>query len=104
MALTDFRTLTFENDIKGQDLDRLQDSIKAYINQFKDNLTIDGTLLKDVTLAVGSNDVQNPLQRPVNGFYVTKQNAAGLVWGNTFTAQTLTIHASAAVVVDMWVF
>lgn len=67
-------------------------------------LLLDGTRLKDVVLAIGSNRIEHNLKRPIEGWFITRKNAAADVYETDATSLTLSLTSSAAVTVDIWVY
>lgn len=67
-----------------------------------------GVSLKSVSLASGDNSVNHLLGRNLQGWFIIRQRASASVYdkqdSNQHPALTLTLNASAAVVVDLFVF
>ena len=71
---------------------------------------IDGHQLKDVVFAATTNTyVEHKLARAIEGYIVTRWNAAATIHeiptvSPYYSNLTITLYASAAVTVDLWVF
>ena len=71
---------------------------------------LDGHRLKDVVFAATTNTyVEHKLARDIRGFIVTRRNAAATIHqvptvAPYYSMLTITLYASAAVTVDLWVF
>ncbi len=95
--------------------------LEALLNKFKEAVDdggrrleeteiIDGHKLKDVVFAATTNThVEHKLARDINGYIVTRWNAAATIHEIPTVApyyknRTITLYASAIVTVDLWVF
>jgi hypothetical protein len=67
-----------------------------------------GVILKSVTLAAGDNSVSHKLGRVLQGWFVVRQRASATIYdkqdSNQHPELSLTLNASGAVVVDLFVF
>ena len=67
-----------------------------------------GIILKSVSLASGTNSINHRLARKLRGWFIIRQRSAATVYddqdNNKYQDKTLTLVASAAVVVDLYVF
>jgi len=69
------------------------------------NQLIDGNLITNVSLATGSNNINHLLGRiQVGWMIVDQQDAASIYRSKPFNTSTLTLTASAPVVVNVWMF
>lgn len=68
----------------------------------------DSILLKNVSLASGTNQINHKLGRKLQGWFIVRQRSAGSVFdtqdSNQHPELTLLLTASAAIVVDLLVF
>ena len=67
-----------------------------------------GSFLKSVSLAVGTTIIPHGLTRDLQGWIIVRKRAASDIWDsqdlNKTPSQTLVLNASAAVVVDIFVY
>ena len=88
-----------------QDVELLQQNIKKFAKVLEDNPLLDGRLLEDVALNAAANtDINHGLGRVPRGWILTDQSAAATVYRVAWTTTTLTLLASGATTVDIWVF
>lgn len=91
-----------------QSLTLLQSAWGSQLNPVLGNPLVNGTLLRNVALASGSNTVNHKLGRKLQGWVITRQRSSGSVYDTQDSNQhpdlTLTLQASAAMVVDLYVF
>lgn len=89
-------------------LNLFQTGLQRTLNPVLGNPLIDGVLLQKVVLAVGSNQVAHKLGRKLIGWYPTRVRAAATFYDtqdtNTLPEEFLTLVASAAVTIDLFVF
>ena len=88
---------------------RLQSAWARSLNPLVDLPLLQGVLVKNIDLAVGSNVINHGLGRPPQGYIVTRvQNAATTLFDTQSTnprpALTLLLTSSAACRVDLWIF
>lgn len=88
----------------GQGLELMQESWKGQLDPLL-KLPPNQGLFLTVTLASGDNVINTKLARVQQGWIVTDQNAAALIYRSApFNDKTLTLNASAAVTISLWVF
>lgn len=88
-----------------QDVELLQQNVKKFVKVLEDNPLLDGTFLEGIALNAAANTVINhKLGRRPRGWILTDQSAAATVYRVAWTDKTLTLLASAASTVDLWVF
>lgn len=92
-----------------QDLDgvnRALDELRAKLGPLFDLALLDGLLLEDVAIAATDTHVSHLLGREIRGWIVVGKNADARVWRTSTAraASVLTLRASAAVTVSLWVF
>lgn len=108
-AMTGGRDVATFLRIQTQDsiLSRIQDNIGQAFQ--KATLPIEGAiLLKNVTLATGSNTVSHTLGRTLQGWWPVRIRASATLYdkqdSNPIPSKTLVLVASAPVVLDLLVF
>ena len=88
-----------------QDVELLQQNVKKFVKVLEDNPLLDGVLIEDVDLNAAANtEINHRMGRQPRGWILTDQSAAATVYRVAWTTQTLTLLASAASTVDIWVF
>lgn len=88
-----------------QDVELLQQNVKKWTKILEDNPLLDGRLLEDIDLNAAANtNINHGLGRVPRGWVLTDQSAAATVYRVAWTNTTLTLLASAASTVDIWVF
>lgn len=89
-------------------LQQMQTNLIEAINPTLNNLLVQGLFLQKVSLSAGSNIIPTMLNRPLNGWFITRQRASASVYDtqdtNLTPSQNLVLVASAPVVVDLYVF
>ena len=97
---------------KVQTLDRnfnqFQTNVTSSVNPVLANPLVNGTILPNVSLAVGSNTISHTLNRNLQGWIIVRQRALSQIFdtqdSNPNPSLTLILVASTAVVVDLYVF
>jgi hypothetical protein len=91
-----------------RNLNKIQDNIKLALSPLTGNKLFFGNLLTNVSLASGANSINHGLGYPLSGWYMTRIRASASFYdtqdSNPTPSTTLQIVASAAAVVDLWVF
>jgi hypothetical protein len=84
----------------------LQDNVRTFLEQITSKPLLDGQLLTAISLSVGDNSIPHKLGRSYRGWIVVDTTAASSIYSKTSTspAQTLTLNASVATTVALWVF
>lgn len=86
----------------------MQTSWSSSINPIIDLPISAGLILPSITLASGDNSVNHKLGRKLQGWFIVRQRASATVYdkqdSNQHPELTLTLTASGAVVVDLFVF
>lgn len=87
------------------DIDVLSRSVRDYTEQLTKNPTLDGVLLKDLTLS-NSLTVPHTLERPWVGYIVTNQSAFANIRAvrDANDAMMINLESNTPVKVDVWVF
>jgi hypothetical protein len=85
-------------------LNRVQDAQIEAFRPLTTNELLDGHLLKSVALASGSNLIAHRLDRAPVGWIIVRRNGAATVHELAVDSRHLTLSASAAVTVDLYVF
>lgn len=66
---------------------------------------LSGLQLKNIVLIDGVNTINTKLQRPLQGWIITDQNAVASIFrSQPLNSTTLTLTSNAAVTVDLWVY
>lgn len=109
MAIQTFRRVRS----KDKDITNLVDSAGEVLDTISAKALLDGVLIKDVSITVGTQkSVNHTLGRELQGWFITRQTADCNFWdsqdSNTVPTRTLLIesaHASTTTVtIDLWVF
>lgn len=89
-----------------QDLSQLQQRLGEFFQPLITNPLLDGVLITDVSLSSVETKVEHKLRRKPIGYIVVAKNADANVWTSDDKLSTayLTLQASAAVTVSLWVF
>lgn len=86
----------------------LQTSWKTILSPGLANPIMQGTLLRNISLINGQNTINHLLDRPLLGWFVTRQNALANIYdaqnGNSMPNLTLVLVSDAAVTIDLYVF
>lgn len=89
-------------------INQLQQNIISALAPITTNKLFFGNLLTNISLASGSNTINHGLGYPLSGWYTTRMRASATIYdtqdANLTPSTTLVLVASAAVVVDLWVF
>lgn len=87
-------------------LQLFQDSLNDQFSQIGKIPFINGRLIEGQVLASGANVINHKLGRPAKGYFVTSKSANVGIWNDYPIASdtTITIQASGAVTIDLWVF
>jgi hypothetical protein len=90
-----------------QVLNRIQDGLHQTVNSLLDKPEMHSGTLVRVALKAGTNDISHGLGRELQGWRVIRQRSAGTVHdeqdSNPTPNKTLTLNASAPMVVDLLV-
>ncbi len=90
--------------LKDEATNRALGQVVERLNRLLDIPFLDGTLLKDQALNSGANSVNHRLGRTPQGYLILKQSSAASIYGSAYADKTMTLTASGAVTVDVWVF
>ncbi len=86
----------------------MQSSWAKQLNPVIANPLMSGQVLKSVHLTTGANEVNHKLQRPLQGWFVTRIRSAASLYdtqdANQMPNLTLSLQSSADVIVDLYVF
>lgn len=87
---------------------QLQTNIAQALRPLLNNLLLNGRVLEQVTLAIGTNVVPTGLGRPVLGWVITRKRSAANIYdsqdSNTTPALNLLLVSDAVATVDIYVF
>ncbi len=90
---------------KDQAMNLLQTKWRSILNPLIANLFTQGQALTSVVLTNGTNVVNHKLGRLQQGWVIADQNAVADIYrSQPFNDTTLTLHSSAVVTVNLWVF
>lgn len=97
----------FQNQDK--DFQLMQSSWLSVLNPLLKTPIINGSLLKNIDLVMGDNQVVHTLNRPLIGWMISRFNGSfAEIYDNQDTEPSpsvyLALNASADVTVDIWVF
>lgn len=81
----------------------LQQDIDTALNQVSTDI-VSGVLFKDIDLTTAAKFVEHKLNRIPEGYIICGQNADARIWSVAKTNKTLSLQASGAVRVNVWVF
>lgn len=92
--------------VADEDLRKVQDRILAVLNPLARTPVVDGVLVTGVALSATPTDVSHKLQRMPLGYLIVGLSADARVWETRANRSStrLTLTASAAATVDLWVF
>lgn len=92
--------------VADEDLRKVQDRILSVLNPLAKVPILDGVLVTGVSVSATAVDVAHGLQRLPLGYIVVGLSADARVWETRAnrSATRITLTASAAATVDLWVF
>ena len=87
-------------------LNRVQNNMVVFGNQFLNNPLLDGRLIEDVSLTTSETSIEHKLDRDYRGWLIVNKNAAQDVYvsSTTLKSRFLKLTAGGAVTVSIWVF
>lgn len=88
-------------------LDDMQTTWATALDPVISNILVNGQLLRNIPLAIGSNAISHSLQRNLNGWFLVSPKGSAVVYQAAQQPNptlTLTVIASAAITTDLWVF
>lgn len=102
MALKGFRKPQQDT----QPTQALANAVKDFTLQLEKNPLLDGLLLKDLSIGTTDTDIVHGLGRPYVGWFVVRRTSAADIYEGTQTntSQYLTLIASSAATVSIYVF
>ena len=100
MALKQFKTLNTKDEL----VNRIQDSIRDFADQFNGKQLLDGVLTRGVVVTASGIAFNHSLNRQPMGWVITDSNAPLSVYRTAWDDKTITLKASSTVTVDVWVF
>ena len=87
---------------------QLQSNIAQALNPLLNNALLQGSIIKGVSLSVGSNSVNHGLNRKLQGWIIIRKRASSDIYdtqdSNSSPDKTLQLTASVAVTVDLYCF
>lgn len=87
-----------------EEVAKLQTRLYEFFTQFTDNPLLNGVLLKNIELTTSNVNVNHTLGRECQGWIVINKNANADIWQTDASKSIITLRATAAVKVDLWVF
>lgn len=81
-----------------------QDAVAAILGPLSKNPYIDGLLVPNVVLVIGTNTVIHKLGRAPQGWVITDIDSASTIFKVTMDSQSLVLDASADVTISLWVY
>lgn len=88
-----------------KDLEKVQENTRQFAVQLVGVPLLDGVLLRDVSLVVGSgNKIIHKMGRVPIGYIVVDSSAATDICTSSKSTSHLTLNSSAAATVTIWVF
>lgn len=88
-----------------KDLDTFQTQLIKALQPITSNAILFGTPLLQISLASGANTFPHTLNRQQQGWFLTDGDASVTIYRSApFNATNLTLTASAACVVNLWVY
>lgn len=85
-------------------LEQLQRNIEEFLRASIPDWLASGEDLGELVLATGDNVINHKLQRMPLGYLILDQNAGVIVYRAAATDRTITLNASAAVTLKVWVY
>jgi hypothetical protein len=83
----------------------LQKQWASQLNPLLANMLVEGSLLQDIPLIIGSSTFNHYLGKQMTGWILTDQNASASIYRSApLNSQTLTLTSDAVVNVSLWVF
>lgn len=89
---------------ESREFNQLQLNLATTLQPILTNPLFNNQILRGVVLASGANTIYHLLDREPQGFIITDINAAAHVYRTAKTDKTITLQASAAVTVDIYLF
>lgn len=98
-----------KNQTSDLTLAQVQDNLVNCLNPLFNNPLLDGVLVKNIALVTGSNIINNPIQRAIQGVIFVNKNAfsdfnLSAQATNPTPINTIIINLSASVTCDLWIF
>ena len=100
MALKQFKTLNTKDEL----VNRIQDSVKEFADQFNGKQLLDGVLTRGILITTSGTGFNHSLNRQPIGWMLTDSNGAATVYRTAWDDKTVTLKASADITADVWVF
>lgn len=87
-----------------REVNQLQSNFQSSMKPVANNPLMGGTLLSNVSLAIGDNTVNHKLNKTLSGWILTNISGASSVYKKSSDKTNLVLNSSAAVTVDIYVF
>ena len=84
-------------------IDKIQDNLAQYLEQFTGLFLLDGILHKDIEINT-TFALEHKLSRVPLGYLVIKKDSAASIYNGDITSTLLNFTSSASVTADIWVF
>ena len=88
---------------KDKDLERIQQFSIEFVNQFKNNPSLNGIHFTEIEINT-TLSLSHKLNRIPLGYIVTKKSADTNIWDTAIDDKTISLVSSVSVVIDLWVF
>jgi hypothetical protein len=92
-----------KNVYKHEDTQALQDSVSQTLDPILRIPVIDGVQVS-YSLVSGSNRISHPLQRIPQGWIIVDRNSAATVYRTAWDSRTISLTASGAINISVWVY
>ena len=93
---------------QSKDLSLMQTSWASQLNPLLNMPLNNGIVLQNIQLSSGSNTINHLLGRNLNGWFITRQRSSATIYdtqdSNPNPSQTLVLHSSGSVSVNIFVF
>lgn len=101
MSKPKFFRKVFDGDEKTR---RLQTDIEQAVGSAIRSPLLNGRMVSDVDLASGSTTLEHKLAREIRGYLIVKRSNASTIYDESSDDKFLTLNASGAVTVSLWIF
>ena len=101
--MSSFSKLGQFNKDPNQTLQTLQTNIENSLRDLLNNQLLSGTFLK-TKLEVGTNTINNPLQRQLQGYFITNQDAHVSTYLSSSTPKQIKLVSDAQANVSIYLF
>ena len=89
------------NDVN---LEKIQSNTRAATQASRSNPINSGTILESISLKVGDNEIPHKLGQKLLGWFIVDINASSSIYKKASNDKTITLNASVACVVNLFVY